>query len=227
MRESSKTGAIRPADFTERFLRGRVIDIGAGNDLVCPSSERFDIEDGDANFISRYRPAATYDCVHSSHCLEHMFDPRAALDEWWALVKPAGFLIVVVPDEDLYEQGFWPPRFNSDHKHTFTLKGSPSWSPVSHNIAALIGRLPDSRIVSVEIHDHGYDHALRHHPDTEAPPWLVRKLGKLVYGLRKWRLVGPDLRRRIMRLSVRMGVVVDQTNGPALAQIQVIAQKMS
>jgi hypothetical protein len=45
-----------------------------------------------------------------------MHDPEAALRQWWALVRPGGYLVVVVPHEDLYEQGMWPSAFNSDHK---------------------------------------------------------------------------------------------------------------
>ena len=50
-----------------------------------------------------------------------MRDPRSAIAQWWGLVKPGGVLFVIVPDEDLYEQGFWPSRFNCDHKWTFTI----------------------------------------------------------------------------------------------------------
>ncbi|MBK8741304.1 MAG: class I SAM-dependent methyltransferase [Betaproteobacteria bacterium] len=121
MDEARKTNALRGAAFAAQYLDGRVIDIGAGRDLVSANAERFDIDDGDANFISRFRPAGAYDAVHSSHCLEHMHDPPAALAEWWSLLKPGGYLILVVPDEDLYEQGIWPSIFNRDHKATFRL----------------------------------------------------------------------------------------------------------
>jgi SAM-dependent methyltransferase len=88
MDEAKKTNAIRPREFIDNYLTGRVIDIGAGNDLVCDWAERFDIEDGDANVITKFRDAGTYDAVHSSHCLEHMHDPEAALLEWWSLLRP-------------------------------------------------------------------------------------------------------------------------------------------
>ena len=138
MDEAKKTNLIRGDAFMSQYFQGKVIDIGAGNDLVCPGAERFDLEDGDANVITRYRQPDSYDCVHSSHCLEHMHDPAAALKEWWALVKPGGYLVTVVPEEDLYEQGIWPSVFNKDHKATFTLKKGRSWSPVSFNVENLI-----------------------------------------------------------------------------------------
>ena len=71
------------------------------------------------------------DCVHSSHCLEHMHDPVQCLQGWWKCVRPGGFIITVVPEENLYEQHLWPPRFNKDRKSTFRLGGKESWSPVS------------------------------------------------------------------------------------------------
>ena len=63
-----------------------------------------------------------------------MSDPRKTILDWWKLVKPGGYLFVVVPDEDLYEQGVFPSRFNNDHKATFTIAKAKSWSPNSINV---------------------------------------------------------------------------------------------
>ena len=72
------------------------------NDVVAVHG--IDIKDGDANVISRYRTKNTYDLVYSSHCLEHMIDAKTALNEWWSLLKTGGYMILVLPDYDLYEQ---------------------------------------------------------------------------------------------------------------------------
>ena len=82
-----------------------------------------------------------FDVVHSSHCLEHMVDARAALVRWFEVVRPGGYLVTLVPDEDLYEQGVWPSTFNSDHKWTFTPWKPKSWSPVSINVLDLVALL--------------------------------------------------------------------------------------
>jgi hypothetical protein len=37
-----------------------------------------------------------------------MEDVSLAISQWWSLVKVCGYLILVVPDEDLYKQGVWP-----------------------------------------------------------------------------------------------------------------------
>lgn len=61
---------------------------------ISKDAVRFDIEDGDANHISKY-VHDKYDFVFSSHCLEHMYDPPEALTEWWGLVKPGGVLTFI------------------------------------------------------------------------------------------------------------------------------------
>jgi SAM-dependent methyltransferase len=213
MDEARKTNALRGKEFIRKYLNGRVIDIGAGKDLVCGNAERFDMDDGDANVISRFRPVNHYDAVHSSHCLEHMHDPEAALKDWWALLKPGGYLVVVVPDEDLYEQGIWPSIFNRDHKTTFRLDKPDSWSTVSYDIRELVGALPACEIISAEVQGD---------VRRKRPGWL--RLGKSI-GMRI-PVVGSRLKVHFENLAARRGVPLDQTTRDALAQIQVVARKI-
>jgi len=226
MDEAKKTNEIRGEPFIKKYLSGKVIDIGAGNDLVCLGAERFDQEDGDANHITKYREPNTYDTVHSSHCLEHMYEPEKAILEWWKLIKPGGYFVLVVPDEDLYEQGFWPSRFNVDHKATFTLKKEKSWSPVSYNIFDLVSSLPNSEIVSVETHDRDYDYNLKtKHPAPKIvkknPLWF-RVLRKISY---KLSLRSVPLEKFQNQLFLSHQIPIDQTMRNAVAQIQVVARK--
>ena len=220
MDEALKTNRLRGDIFFEKYLTGRVIDIGAGNDLVIPTAERFDLEDGDANFITKYRDQNSYDSVHSSHCLEHMFEPENALKEWWALVKPGGYLILVVPDEDLYEQGIWPSIFNLDHKNTFRFAGDASWSPVSYNIQDLVCSLPNAQIISSDVHDQGYRYELKKDPKMKysRPPFVLRAL-KL--------LLNKSLLFKYENILFKYyGWPVDQTMRGAMAQIQIVAKKI-
>lgn len=222
MNESSKTTKVRPQGFAETYLTGRIIDIGAGADPVCPWAEAFDLQHGDANTISRYREAEAYDTVHSSHCLEHMHDPRAALAEWWSLVKPGGHLIVVVPEEDLYEQFHWPSIFNGDHKWTFSLGKTASWSPRSVEVNSLFRTLSGGEVISVHLQDAGYDRHLLATKDHRQLPVLATR--SLIHA-RRIPVVGPYLQMRLFRTYHRYGFAVDQTLGDALAQIQVIVRK--
>lgn len=226
MREASKTRACRPSDFEARYLGGKVLDIGCGDDLVCPWAEPFDLAHGDANHIRRYREAESYDAVHSSHCLEHMTDPKAALDQWWSLVKPGGWLIVVVPEETLYEQGLWPSRFNADHKSTWRLGGPPApWSPVSYDLRRLCEDLPGAEIVSAQLQDQGYDYSLLVPPQVRARGRLPVYLRHLVSIGKRLPFAGPDAKARLENGFIRFGFAVDQTRRDALAQIEVIVRK--
>ena len=222
MKESSKTQRVRDSKFAERFLTGRVIDIGAGDDLICPWAERFDLEQGDANEITLYREPLTYDAVHSSHCLEHMVSPQRALVSWWALVKPDGFLIVIVPEEDMYEQRHWPSLFNGDHKWTFRAEAGASWSPRSIILTELFQRLPGCDVVSVTLQDTNYDRSLQDN-GTRRPPnvWISR----LLIQLARLGPLGLILQKPMFRMLFAMGYAVDQTLGNALAQIQIVAKK--
>jgi len=223
MRESEKTNARRPADFFRAYLAGKVIDIGAGSDPVIAQAESFDTPDGDANDILRFRRPESYDCVYSSHCLEHMNDPRSALRLWWALLRPGGHLVLVVPHEDLYEQGYWPSLFNRGHKVTFRLGGATSWSPVSIDLHELVVSLPGSEIVSEEVQDDEYDYRLQGSGRRyiEFLRLLANRLigtGDTAHGL-------GQIAFPMLWLLAAMGTPIDQTRGPALAQIQIVARK--
>ena len=104
----------------------RVLDIGAGGDFVTNFAIAWDVDQGNAERIDEIIGEKSWDIVFASHCLEHMADPDDALRRWFSLVKPNGIFICIVPDEQLYEQGFFPSIFNSDHKATFSINEPPS-----------------------------------------------------------------------------------------------------
>ena len=223
--ESTKTRQVRGADFEQRYLQGRVIDIGCGPDLVVSHAEPFDIEDGNAEQIGSLRPQNSYDAVHSSHCLEHMSDAPAALAQWWSLVKPGGFLIVVVPEEDLYEQGFWPSLFNTDHKSTFRLRRPTTWSPKSQEVEELFRALPGAKLISAELYDANYDYSLKRLAGSSWGRFLFRVNGRLNRDLKRLGLLSDGAERALDRLMFTLGAPIDQLSRKALAQIQIIAQK--
>lgn len=218
--ETSRTRRVW-GELERSVLRGEGIDIGCGPDPVFPDVRRFDREHGDANEIRRFVDRQ-FDFVYASHCLEHMVDARKAIRQWWALVKPGGVLFLIVPDEDLYEQGRWPSRFNPDHKWTFTIAKHRSWSPVSIGLLELARGLPGGELLDIRLQDDGYE---RWRLSNGYPPGTAlyearRALGRMNYGL--LRLLGFD-RERLKRLFIHP---CDQTaKGDALAQIQCIVRK--
>jgi SAM-dependent methyltransferase len=225
MQEASKTRAVRGQEFSDKYFSGTVIDIGCGDDLVVPHAQPFDLIHGDANYISSYVPVSSFDCVHSSHCLEHMKDVPEAVRQWWSLVKPGGVMIIVVPEEELYEQGIWPPIFNPDHKATFKLKTSSKWLPTSYGVQELIESLPDAEILEIAIHDQGYDRTLKVN-GMNAMGRAARLVGRARRkAQRALSLSSRGFDKFCERIEWRLGSPIDQTLGNALAQIQVVARK--
>jgi hypothetical protein len=131
-------------------------------------------------------------------------------------------LFVIVPDEDLYEQGFWPSRFNRDHKWTFTIAKRASWSPVSVNLLELARSLPGGEVLDIRLFDTDYDRGLQVNGQLAGTRSyrFRRAAGRAAYGL--LRLVGLD-KQALKRAFIRP---LDQTDFPdTLAQIQCIVRK--
>lgn len=105
--------------FFEKYCRGRGLDIGYGGDPVTPTAAGWDFEHGDAQWLHGLDDES-FDFVYSSHLLEHLSDCELALENWWRVLKPGGYLILYLPHRDLYEKKQrLPSRFNDDHKHFF------------------------------------------------------------------------------------------------------------
>lgn len=214
MDEASKTLALYP-ELLGGVLVGRVLDIGAGVDPMTKDAIVFDKAQGDAQEINNFFDLESFETVFSSHCLEHMVNPQEAIQSWFSLVKPGGHLITIVPDEDLYEQGHFPSIFNSDHKSTFTISKSHSWSPVSINCLELFAKL-DGEIVCLSQQSDNYNLSLQTH----------RKVG-----IRKFRLGRKLLSlRHVNNLAINLRLIpIDQTRNQnlTLAQIFIIVRKIS
>jgi SAM-dependent methyltransferase len=180
MKECSKSIARRLSDpnFSNRYFVGQGLDIGGKPDPLALYVELFskiervrtwDREDGDAQFLQGVEDGR-YDFVHSSHCLEHLDDPRQGLENWFRVLKPGGHLVLLIPDEDLYEQGAFPSTHNRDHKWTFTLHKLKSWSDKSVNLLPLlIGLGGQSEVVKVELLTSTYRFNLPRYDQTRSP----------------------------------------------------------
>ena len=129
----------------------------------------WDREDGDAQKLGGIEDNSQ-DFLHSSHCLEHLKDPKEGLLNWFRVVKPGGHLIITVPDEDLYEQGQIPSTYNGDHKWTFTILKTKSWSPCSINLIDLAAGLgATAEILKLQKLDDSFRYSLPRFDQTMTP----------------------------------------------------------
>ena len=157
---------------------GNGVDIGGKPDPLSLYRELFplmksvmtwDWEDGDAQFLEGIADGS-FDFVHSSHCLEHLVDPAEGLRNWLRVIRDGGYLVLTVPDEDLYEQGMFPSTFNRDHKWTFTIYKVNSWSDRSINLLDMVREFgSNAEVVKIEQLSTTYRFALPRFDQTLTP----------------------------------------------------------
>ena len=214
MDEATKTKLFYPELFRD-FVKGDILDIGAGQDPVSAGAVVFDKPQGNAENIFEHFQLESFDSVFSSHCLEHINEPLLVIRDWFALVKPGGHLFIIIPDEDLYEQGHFQSIFNSDHKSTFTISKSVSWSPTSVNLLGMAQEL-NGKINYLKQQSNGYNHSLK----------TFSKLGLRKYKIGSYLLRFDFLKRIFLKLRL---IPLDQTSlsRPVLAQICMVLEKQS
>ncbi|WP_419319855.1 methyltransferase domain-containing protein [Caulobacter sp. ErkDOM-E] len=159
--ECAKSIARRMHDpkFASHYFVGQGLDVGGAPDPLSSfkpffplmsGCDTWDLPQGDGQYLESVADE-TYDFVHSSHCLEHLLDPAVSLQNWLRVLKPGGHMVVMVPDEDMYEQGVFPSTFNDDHKWTFTIFKPESWSGRSLNVLDLLRQLgPQAEVQKLE-----------------------------------------------------------------------------
>jgi len=143
--ETSKAVMRRNFDrrFATTYFVGDGIDIGCGPDPLSNFEEMFpymnsckgwDLKDGDATYLAGIKDESL-DFIHSSHCLEHLENFTDAMSNWIRVLKGGGHMILLLPDEDMFEQGVWPSRYSGvDHKTSWTIYKSDSWCEASKNV---------------------------------------------------------------------------------------------
>lgn len=163
MWEQSKSTKRRFDDgqFHTNYFVGHGIDIGAGPDSLGEYKHAFkqitevdswDKEQGDAQYMEGVEDNK-YDFVVSSHCLEHMYDPQIALGHWIRIVKPGGHVIITIPEEYIYERGYWPSQFNNDHKSSFSIHKTKHRMPKSVSVMELLLTYDNIVVKKIELID--------------------------------------------------------------------------
>lgn len=114
------------------YTRGVVLDIGCGPSKAFPHFIGVDNLTDTAMFGVQMRPEIVVksadklpmfasqgvDAVFSSHLLEHISDYKAALKEWWRVIKMGGYLCLYLPHKTFYPN-IGQEGANPDHKHDF------------------------------------------------------------------------------------------------------------
>lgn len=131
----SETSKHRP--LTVPYCQGNGIDIGSGGDPVVPNAIQVELNlahyleyrSGEipANPIQWHDDSAALnlpfkdavlDFVYSSHLLEDFFDWWPPLIEWVRVLKPGGYLVILIPDQERWQAALrrgQPP--NCAHRH--------------------------------------------------------------------------------------------------------------
>lgn len=112
-----------------KYCNGCGIDVGCGDEKICQSAIGIDSSIGNNEFrdlscvnIKRridnleIFSSNSLDYVYSSHFLEHFIFPEKMLLEMCRVVRSGGYVIIYLPDKDLYTES------NPDHHHMWNLE---------------------------------------------------------------------------------------------------------
>lgn len=83
----------------------------------------------------------SFDFVHASQCLQQAVNPGKALARWLDLLKPGGYLVLTVPDEDLARALVQPGENAPDRRASFTICKPAEASPAPVNVLDLVESL--------------------------------------------------------------------------------------
>jgi SAM-dependent methyltransferase len=95
------------------FCQGNGLDVGAGK-WPLPGATPHD-RSGQLDALEL--PHGPFDYVFSSHCLEHLPNPIAALEHWKTRLRPGGVLFLYLPHPDMT---YWKPQNCRKHLHSWT-----------------------------------------------------------------------------------------------------------
>lgn len=113
----------------EKYLTGSILDIGCGDSKITPEAYGIDgrnlpgvdfVVDGLYNlFIPLRHLENRFDCVFSSHCLEHLPDSFRAIKEWSFFCNNGGYFILYLPDGRYYNNYENPEHFHNTEYESF------------------------------------------------------------------------------------------------------------
>jgi SAM-dependent methyltransferase len=100
------------APIAQQFCQGEGFDVGCGQ-WPLPGARPIDVSRGNDALAL---PDEECDYVFSSHCLEHLDDPVAAIEHWKSRIRSGGILFLYLPHPDMT---YWRPQHCRKHRHLF------------------------------------------------------------------------------------------------------------
>jgi SAM-dependent methyltransferase len=110
LRDGNAMQFIEPV--ARQFCHGRGVDVGCGSWPLLGAIPVELKDGGDAMNL----PDGPFDYVASSHCLEHLVNPVAALEHWRERLRRGGTLFLYLPHPD---QKYWRPQNCRKHLHSW------------------------------------------------------------------------------------------------------------
>ena len=110
LRDGNAMQFIEPV--ARQFCHGRGVDVGCGSWPLLGAIPVELRDGGDAMQL----PSGPFDYVASSHCLEHLVNPIAALEHWHGQLRRGGTLLLYLPHPD---QRYWRPQNCRKHLHSW------------------------------------------------------------------------------------------------------------
>ena len=140
------------------FLRGQGLDLGCGDEKICPDAIGIDLEGKGADVrldLSRFDALrifsdGSFDYVFFSHCLEDFKEPQHVLAEWCRVIKPGGYLILYLPDRKFYPN-VGTAGANPNHEHDF------EW----RDIWAILKKFRNMRLISATEHNQSNEYSFQ------------------------------------------------------------------
>lgn len=157
------------------IFQGEILDAGCGGDILdFPNVTPFDTPHGDLNQLSKYFKPEQFFTIASSHSLEHMKNPTAALRDWLTLVKPGGYIVATTPDWGSYERFTYPSKHNPDHRSSWSMIYKGSTFPIHCHIPTFLAQFNDvAEIRLMRYVEENYNWKL---PPTTDQTWIPEQL---------------------------------------------------
>jgi len=127
----SESAKIYP--LIKKYLHGRIVDIGCGDQKIVPQAIGVDIRKTDPIDILMDSIDRVYDLysigtlrhadiVFASHFLEHILSPEKFINECHLILAESGKLILYLPSAQHYDN-----RSNPEHFHSFEYEVFMRW----------------------------------------------------------------------------------------------------